>query len=356
MLLCYSTFGATSWRHVDIHRKLEHPFHFISPHRIAFSHGMHGHRAASLTSPTTGKIPAGVPIRFRATFLPSHGFIPSTQGYVLFDAYANGKPTQTILAQKHATSKMQIQKFLLQADMFYTTGADWQFTITNKNKDVLFSRSRKALGAAPLTQGPILIGLYDIVLHQKHGAPYGWAIILENSLRLCVPYVDNKQRLYIWSEGFTCLTSQKNKQLIMHQNKDGSLDIWGTYQQHTLKGAQIKTIAIPIVTRIYFHTNRAPHHISIAPPGKHALWPEEAQKLFSWDQKYLAALVYNLPEMKQCACKKIIGENLKKQKAIADNLASIGYTRPLSYDTLMHYKKPSILKSPLHETPSHKHC
>ena len=308
---------------------------------------MKTHRSATLTSPSTGKIPAGTPVRFRSTFLPSHGFIPSSKGYLLFDAYASGKPTQTILAQKHATSKMPLQKFLLQADFFYTTGADWQLNISLHKKGVIFSRSRKALGSAPLTQGPVYASLYDIVLHKNHGAPSGWAIILEDSLRLCVPYLDKKGRINIWSEGFGCVTTRKNKQLIIHQNKDGSLDIWGTHAQHTLKGSRIKTVNIPIVTRIYFHPGRAPYHTAIAPPGKSCLWPEAAQAFFSWDQKYLAALVYNLPEIKRQAAQKIIMQNLKEQKAISENLSGVGYTHALSYDALINFKKPAVIKSPL---------
>lgn len=347
LVLCISAFCATSWRHVDIHKKLDHPFHFIPPHAVVFSHGMHGHKAASLTSPLTGKIPAGTPIRFRAQFLPSHGFIPSPKGYVLFDAYVSGTPTQTILAQKHATSKMIFQKIPLQADLLYTTGADWQLTVTHKKNDIIFARSRKALGAAPLTEGPVRISLYDIVLHKNHGAPSGWAVILEDSLRLCVPYFDKKGHLHIWSEGFGCITPKKSTSFIMHQNKDGSVDIWCTHPQHTLKSSRVKTITIPKITRIYFRPGRAPYHTSIAPPGKYCLWPEEAKKFFSWDQKYVAALVYNLPEIKKWACKKIIAESLKMQKRIADNLEGIGYKQPLSYDGLMRHKKPASIKSSL---------
>ena len=335
--------AATSWKHVNVHKKHDHPFYLIPPHTIAFPYKIKTRQSATLLAPVKGLLPANTSIRFRATYLPSHGIIPSEKGFVLFDAYATGAPSRTILATKHASSTLHIHNTTLQSHFSYTTGAEWLLEVMDKKKKTLFSRSRKALGAKPLTEGTVEIGLYDVVLHQNRGGPAGWAVILNNSLRLCIPYKDKKGNLRIWSEGFSCITPSPKKPFIMVLNKDDSLDIWHTHSLRT----HGQPLAIPIVTRIHFRCGRQPCCTTIAPPNNYDLWPKEAQTFFTWEQKYVAALVYKLQNVKHVASQRMAGNPLKHKKIIQQTLHRIGYKQTLTYDNLIQFKKPFMLTSPL---------
>jgi len=311
---------------------------------------MHIRQHRSSTAPILKKIAANHPVTMRSHTLSMHPFAPACGGYVLYDVYDTHNPRNIIASQKEASSQLNLEHHKLTATLLYSHAAKWTLSIRDSKGSILYQRRKAYPAVTPLTHSPH-IGLFDIVLHQCHGAPSGWAVITDGALRICVPYA-HKNTLSIWSASFTCI-SQKPRQPIIsyHSHHHQFIDLWKTEKLSCSQTTP--TLTYPSVARIHMHKNKKPFSSDIPPPNKHDLWPQDAQNHFSPLQKYIAALVFHLPDLKIYAANAILQEQKKSQKASLAQLRYFGFKGALKHQDLMNFTLPSRYQ-PKSTTPSTK--
>ncbi|MCY4413914.1 MAG: hypothetical protein OXC30_02875 [Alphaproteobacteria bacterium] len=334
-LFCSLLIGQSQWRHTNIHWTLKHPFYLMAPNNMRFSHPVKIHKKGSINSEVCGKLSAFTPIPFYSSYLPSHGFVHVPQkGFVGYDLSA---PKDQLVAEKTSCSTIILEKKALVATLTYTTNTHWQLSISEGANEI-FKRSNKK-NPKPITAST-RIGLFDIVPNITQGHPAGWLVAINGSVRLCIPYVE-KGKTRIWSEGFSTLDSQKAGFIFQH-NADGSLDIWQETTIATRKNAPLKSIALPMIARIYLHPNKPPTVLFLAPPNNIEVWPKDAQVHFSDSQKFIASLTYGLPTLKKTSA-----QRLANQSPSPAMLSSLWKQARFTKEWLLAQKAPLWLKNPL---------